>query len=126
MNVIFIKKNLKKNIKAFSNMKILNKKYLILIFILCLLSIFNIKAQSNPVFPNTQRLVDGTDLQPGAVYIVDDVELSANGTPTNVDAILRIISFTGATADPLDLPVVESIDITQNVQNDLCTLLYLK
>ena len=80
-----------------------------------LILIFNISSirtysQSNPVFPNTQRLVQGTNLQPGAVYIVDDVELSANGTPTNVDAILRIVSFTGT-------PTVQSVDITQNLLN---------
>ncbi|RCS27305.1 hypothetical protein DUT90_04110, partial [Polaribacter sp. WD7] len=85
-------------------------KNIVFSFSVLLLGGLNLFGQSNPIFPNTQRLVQGTDLQPGAVYIVDDVELSANGTPTNVDAILRIVSFTGT-------PTVESIDITQNLLN---------
>ncbi|WP_299050440.1 hypothetical protein, partial [uncultured Polaribacter sp.] len=88
--------------------RIFEKKVLLIFFIF--LGSISLFGQSNPIFPNTQRLVQGTDLQPGAVYIVDDVELSANGTPTNVDAILRIVSFTGT-------PTVESIDITQNLLN---------
>ncbi len=76
-------------------------------FILGTLSSFG---QSQPIFPNNQALLTGVANQPGAVYLVQDVELAANGTATNVDALLSIVSFTGA-------PVIGNVDNTQFVQN---------
>ncbi|WP_157486483.1 T9SS type B sorting domain-containing protein [Maribacter forsetii] len=67
-------------------------------------------AQSQPVFPNTQVLVQGTANQPGAVYRIDDVALNVNGSTQDVDALLTLVSFTGT-------PVVGDVDNTQFVQN---------
>jgi len=77
---------------------------------LLLISMFLISAttlaQETPEFPNTQILVSGTDGQPGAVYLVEDVSLTANGGTFDVDALIRIVSFTGT-------PTVQNIDETQ-------------
>ncbi|WP_299049514.1 hypothetical protein, partial [uncultured Polaribacter sp.] len=83
---------------------------IILLIVTLFFSTFKTFSQAKPVFPNTQVLIEGTDGQPGAVYLIENVEISANGTPTDVDAILRIVSFTGT-------PVIEDIDDTQFVQN---------
>ncbi|MFD2542110.1 SdrD B-like domain-containing protein, partial [Lacinutrix gracilariae] len=81
-----------------------------LFLFLLLFCIINVNAQSYPIFPNTQVLIQGTDNQPGAVYLIEDVQLVANGGQYDVDAILTIVSFTGT-------PVVNSVDDTQFVQN---------
>ena len=84
-------------------------KDLLFVFFL-LFSILNANAQSNPIFPNNQTLVSGTANQPGAVYLIEDVELTGNGGAFDVDAILTIVSFTGT-------PTINSVDDTQFVQN---------
>ncbi|WP_132216595.1 Ig-like domain-containing protein [Mariniflexile fucanivorans] len=55
-------------------------------------------------------MIQGTANQPGAVYLVEDVELTANGGTVDVDALLSIVSFTGT-------PTINSIDNTQFVQD---------
>ncbi|MEL6812976.1 MAG: Ig-like domain-containing protein, partial [Bacteroidota bacterium] len=67
-------------------------------------------AQATPIFPNNGTLVAGTDLQPGAVYLYEDVQLNANGGTLDVDALVSIVSFTGT-------PTVQSLDLTQDVLN---------
>lgn len=57
-----------KNTKLFGEI-IRFKKFFILLLVFTM-STLNINAQSKPIFPNTQRLVQGTDLQPGAIYIL--------------------------------------------------------
>jgi hypothetical protein len=82
-----------------------------LILSTCLLLAFqNTNGQSTPIFPNSQVLKQGTDKQPGAKYLIEDVQLKANGSLYDVDAILSIVSFTGS-------PTIESIDDDQFVRN---------
>ncbi|WP_055443113.1 SdrD B-like domain-containing protein [Lacinutrix himadriensis] len=97
-----------KNFTRFS-ICLIKLKDLFFIFFL-LIGILNANAQSNPVFPNTQTLIAGTANQPGAVYLIEDVELTGNGGAFDVDAILSIVSFTGT-------PAITSVDDTQYVQN---------
>ncbi|MDT0556946.1 Ig-like domain-containing protein, partial [Patiriisocius hiemis] len=68
--------------------------------------------QATPSFPNTQTLISapGTANQPGAIYLVEDVEIAANGTPTDVDALIYIVSFIGT-------PTVVNVDTTQDNVN---------
>ncbi|MBU2939614.1 hypothetical protein KO494_08675, partial [Lacinutrix sp. C3R15] len=97
-----------KNVTRFSICLIKFKDFLF--FFLLLFSIINVSAQSYPIFPNSQFLIDGTANQPGAVYLIEDVVTAGNGADFDVDAVLRIVSFTGT-------PVVEGVDDTQFVQN---------
>jgi hypothetical protein len=42
--------------------------------------------------------------------LIEDVEIAANGTSLNVDALLSIVSFTGT-------PIIGAVDNTQFIQN---------
>ncbi|WP_166387716.1 T9SS type A sorting domain-containing protein [Polaribacter sp. 11A2H] len=82
-----------------------------LILTTCLLITFqNTNGQSTPIFPNSQVLKQGIDKRPGAKYLIQDVQLKANGSLYDVDAILSIVSFIGT-------PTIVSIDDTQFVKN---------
>ncbi len=61
-----------------------------------------VSAQNKPVFPNTEVLVSGIDLQVGAVYLVEDVQLDANGVSgDSVDALITIVdTIYGANLHP--------------------------
>ncbi|MFS4483351.1 Ig-like domain-containing protein, partial [Hyunsoonleella sp. 2307UL5-6] len=80
-----------------------------LLFLFCFSSAL-VFAQETPQFPNTQVLVDGTDGQPGATYLVENVSLQVNGGTFDVDALISIVSFTGT-------PTVQNIDETQAALN---------
>ena len=87
-----------------------NAYALLLIFIGLLFFAGNTHAQTKPIFPNTQELVSGVDNQPGAIYLIRDVELASETGSFNADALLTIVSFTGN-------PVIGNVDNTQFVQN---------
>ncbi|WP_299015525.1 Ig-like domain-containing protein, partial [uncultured Polaribacter sp.] len=84
-----------------------SKFWLLAVFMACITPAFG---QATPTFPNTQTLIQGTANQPGAVYLVENVDIDVNGTTTDVDALLRIVSFTGT-------PTVQAVDDTNAVQN---------
>ena len=75
--------------------------------LLTLAATFSASGQSNPIFPNTQVLIQGTANQPGAVYLIENVELTGG---INVDCILRIVQFAGT-------PIIGNVDNTQFIQN---------
>ncbi|WP_340914425.1 T9SS type A sorting domain-containing protein [Polaribacter butkevichii] len=97
------------NFKTASTIK-LNKAHYLIISTLFLLAFQNVSGQNHPIFPNTQILKQGLDKQPGAIYLIEDVQIAANGSDINVDALLKIISFTGT-------PVISNIDQTQFVED---------
>ena len=85
-------------------------KITITIFTLLFLSVMHLGAQSNPIFPNTQTLKKGTANEPGAVYLIENVETSSNLGVLGVDALVTIVSFSGS-------PTVSDIDVSQNNDN---------
>jgi len=87
-----------------------HKVFNFVIVLFLLFTFQNVIGQNKPVFPNTQVLKEGTANQPGAKYLIENVQLSANGGDFDVDAILSIVSFTGT-------PTVASVDDTQFSQN---------
>lgn len=82
----------------------------IFIFITLVGSLTTINAQSKPVFPNSYELKAGTENQPGAVYLIENVETSSYLGNRGVDALVTIVSFTGT-------PIVSDIDVSQNSPN---------
>ncbi|WP_158839079.1 T9SS type A sorting domain-containing protein [Polaribacter sp. L3A8] len=97
------------NLKTASKLK-LNKAHYLIISTLFLLAFQNVSGQNHPIFPNTQILKQGLDKQPGAIYLIKDVQIGANRSDINVDALLKIVSFTGT-------PVISNIDQTQFVED---------
>jgi len=90
--------NVLNSIKPMKIFTIFSRLKFIISICFILFSFESILGQAIPIFPNPAgqpTLVSGTDLQPGAVYLYQDVALNVNGGTLDVDALFTIVNTIG-------------------------------